>query len=253
MRSSHEAAIPDIAALPRIGGMATIPGRADTFRQARDAILPQVDRLFIFFDKFETAPADLVTDPKIVPLLPSTHGDLGGRGKFLGLEIDTAPCLYFSVDDDILYPATYVEALVRALRRHRLQAIVGYQASWFRPPHRSYLKDRTYLPFYGVSKFDCHADELGTGTMAFYSGSFRFDPRSWRYSNMEDLNIAIEALKQGIPRIAIRRPLGFVKALAERQDDSIFARLFQDDSRETALMREALAAYPDSWHLWEDI
>ncbi len=253
MRSPQEAAVPDVAALPRIGGMATMPGRVHTFRQAVDTILPQVDRLFIFFDKFERVPADLVTDPKIVPLLASTHGNIGARGKFLALEIDAGPCLYFGVDDDIRYPATYVEALTRALCRHRLKAVVGYQANWFRPPHLSYLKDRTYLPFYGQSKFDCHADEIGTGTVAFYSANFRFDPRSWAYSDMLDLDLAIEAVKQGLPRIAVRRPLGFLKALAERQEDSIFARLARDDSRETAVMREAIAAYPQSWHLWEDM
>src|SRR5579871_4568458 len=95
MRSPQEAAVTDVAALPRIGGMATMPGRVHTFRQAVDTILPQVDRLFIFFDKFERVPADLVADPKIVPLLASTHGNVGARGKFLALEIDAGPCLYF--------------------------------------------------------------------------------------------------------------------------------------------------------------
>jgi len=119
--------------------------------------------------------------------------------------------------------------------------------------HLSYLRDRAYLPFYNLAKFDCHADEIGTGTMAFYSETFRFDPRSWRYSNMGDLQVAIEAAKRGIPRISIRREQGFLKPLGENQDDSIYMGRFRDDTHQSALMREALGAYPQSWHLWEDI
>jgi hypothetical protein len=244
-------ASPPAPRVPRVGGMATMPTRRQTLRKVLEAVLPQLDRLYIYLDKHEAVPTDLAAEPKIVPLLPSANGMLGGGGKFLGLELHAEPCFYFSLDDDILYPANYVEVLVRALERHRRRAAVGFHAAWFKPPHQSYIRDRVRLHFSRALSFDCHADEIGTGTMALYSGNFRFDPRAWRDHGMTDLNAAIEAVKQEIPRIAIRRPQDLLRPIEENQDDSIYARLARDDSRETAIMREALAAYPGSWQLWE--
>jgi hypothetical protein len=64
---------------------------------------------------------------------------------------------------------------------------------------------------------------------------------------MGDLMAAIEGVRRGMPRIALRRPLGFVMALEEVQHDSLFRQLLQDDSVETSVMRHALAEFPGSW------
>jgi len=57
---------------PLIGGMATMPSRAHTFRLALSHILPQVDRLFVFFDQHDSVPQEFAEHPKIIGLLPST-------------------------------------------------------------------------------------------------------------------------------------------------------------------------------------
>jgi len=249
--SEDTEASPPAPRVPRIGGMATMPTRRETLRAVLDAVLPQLDRLYLYLDKHEAAPPGLRDNPKIVPLLPKAHGALGGSGKFLGLELHAEHCFYFSLDDDILYPANYVEGLVRALERHRRLAAVGFHAAWFKPPHQSYIRDRVRLHFSRALSFDCHADEIGTGTMALYSGNLRFDVRAWRYADMNDLNFAIEAVKRQIPRIAIRRPQDLLRPILENQQDSIYRGLARDDSRQSALMREAMAAYPERWQLWE--
>jgi hypothetical protein len=241
--------------LPRIGGIATMPSRSHTLAQTLDSILPQVDRLFVFFDKTAAVPAAWAGHPKIEPLLPARHGELGCGGKFLGAELQARPCLYFCFDDDILYPPTYVAVLARALRRHFMRAIVGVHGVFFQAPHLSYRKHRMIHHFADTLYADVCVDALGTGTIAFHTDRFRFDPRQWPFVNMEDLMIAIEAVKQGIPRICIRRPLRFLQALEEDQADSVSRRLDGDDRRETEIMRAALDAWPDAWHRWpaEDV
>ena len=234
---------------PLIGGVATMPSRAHTFRIAVANILPQIDRLYVFFDRHDSVPQEFADHPKIIGLLPSQFGQVKGAGKLLGLRLHAEPCIYFCFDDDILYPPTYVEVLTRALYRHHLRAIVGLHGTLFRAPHSSYSRDRAVLHFSKAQLVDAHVDELGTGTVAFHSKSFAVDPRRWPFFDMIDLMVAIDAVKQHVPRIVIRRPQGFLTALEQNQADSIHLRLLKDDSRQSRIMRDALGAYPLSWHL----
>src|SRR5258706_14146974 len=55
--------------LPRIGGIATLPSPVHTLPAALSLILPQVDRLFVFFDKSASVPAPFLGHPKIGPQL----------------------------------------------------------------------------------------------------------------------------------------------------------------------------------------
>jgi len=237
--------------MPRIGGMATMPSRAHTVEAALASILPQVDRLYLYLDKYEGhAPPAIFDDAKIVKIPSWRYPGMGGTGKFIGIELHSEPCLYYSFDDDIFYPPDYVETLTRALCRHHMRAVVGIHATFFQPPHRSYVRDRVMVHFRRQLYFDCHVDELGSGTMAFYTPSFRFEPRRWPFSDMCDLMIAIEAVRQGVPKIAIRRPGEFVRPLEQYQSDSVYHRTLHDDARQTKLMREALEAYPLGWQLW---
>lgn len=233
--------------LLRIGGMATMPTRAHTLLKAMETILPQVDRLYLFLDKYEDVPATLPADPKLVPLLPARFGPLAAEGKFLGLELLTEPGLYFCFDDDIYYPPIYVKSMTLALRRHHFRALVGVHGTVFRPPHQSYLRDRRTLHFHAGRSLDCHVDELGTGTLAFHTGCVQLKPRTWLHHGMADLMVAIEAVQQRIPRIAVRRPASFLRAIEQNQSDSLWRGLQKDDHRQTAIMRAALAAFPLDW------
>lgn len=233
--------------LPRIGGMATMPTRAHTLAIALDSILPQVDRLFLYFDKHERVPDFVAGRPKIVPLLPAQYGPIGGDGKLLGALLMGSPCLYFCFDDDIFYPLGYVELLASGLERHRFGALVGIHATRFVAPHLSYRRHRQVLHFSAPLASDVPVDEIGAGTLAFHSGRFRVDPRAWRYHTMGDLMVAIEGVRRGLPRIALRRPARFVMPLEEVQHDSLFRKLLQDDSLETAIMRRVLDEFPGGW------
>lgn len=227
-----------------------MPSRAQTFATALKSILPQVDRLFVFFDKFTTVPAAFTGHAKIVPLSVAEHGDLHGSGKFLGVGLHADPCLYFCFDDDILYPPDYVAVMTRALNRHYFRAVVGLHGAFFQPPCLSFRRDRKVFHFAAELAVDAHIDILGTGTIAFHTGNFAIDPRAWPHHDMDDLMIAIEAAKREMPRITIRRPKGFLRALAENQSDSLYQSLNRDDSRHTAVMRAALDAYPNAWQRW---
>jgi hypothetical protein len=227
--------------------MSTIRSRAHTLSTALESILPQVDRLYLFLDKHDDVPKTLPADPKLIPLLPAQYGPFGGNGKFAGLELLTEPALYFCFDDDIHYPPIYVKWMTLALRRHHFRALVGVHGMVFRPPHESYLRDRRTLHFQMARSLDCFVDELGSGTLAFHTDAIKLRPRTWQHHDMSDLMVAIEAVEQRIPRIAVRRPEKFLRAIEENQADSFWRDLQRDDQRQTAIMHAALAAFPLDW------
>lgn len=234
--------------LPVIGGMATMPSRLGSLRQVLPGILHQVDRLYLYLDKYAEIPDEFANIPRLVPLLtPRERKPAGGSGKFIGLEKQPGACLYFCFDDDILYPADYVAHLRAALRRHEYRAIVGLHGAVYQVPAKQYIKNRHILHFRQGLEFDCYVDELGTGTLAFHSSLLKFDHRRWANRDMSDLMLMIEAIRQGVPRIAIRRPANFLLPIEENQTDSLYRRTLADDSVQTHLLLQAQKLYPDRW------
>lgn len=234
--------------LALIGGMATMPSRMESLRIALDSILPQLDHLFLYLDKCAVVPEAFVGHPKITPILLEGR-QLGCHGKFLGLQRLTEPCLYFCFDDDIIYPPSYVAYLAAVMRRHSYRALVGVHGNIFRQPVRSYLADRICLHFEHELALECVVDELGTGTLAFHSRCIDLDPMRWGHTNMSDLIVAIEAVRQEVPRLAVRRPQHFLRAIMQNQPDSIWFQTRHDDSIQTALLQAAIAHYPERWCL----
>ncbi len=106
--------------------MASMPSRIESLRIALPGIMAQVDRLYLYLDQYRFVPPEFASDSRIVPLLPRDEDpSLRGAGKFFGLSQFSAPCLYFCFDDDIAYPAGYVDHLAAALARHRFRTLIG--------------------------------------------------------------------------------------------------------------------------------
>ena len=235
-----------LALVPRVGGMATMPSRHESLMQALPHILPQLDRLYLYLDQHSTVPTDLLSEPKIVAILPETK-NLGSDGKFMGLKREKEPCLYFCFDDDIIYPPDYVRRLTAFLKRLHFAVVVGFQGVLFQKRFVSYVKSRSIVHFAGSLQLDALVDELGTGTLAFHSQCIHIDPEQWAKPNMTDLMFMLEAIRQNVPRLCIRREAGYLRAIAEKQTDSLYVKSLQDDSAETQLLRAVIKAYPDAW------
>ena len=227
-----------------------MPSRSESLRIALPYILPQVDRLYLYLDKHDAIPEEFKSNPKIIPVLPQggVKKELGGRGKFIGLRLEKDPCIFVCFDDDIIYRDGYVNHLVTALKRYHCRAVVGIHAGIYKFPNISYVKERTIVHFEQSLTADILVDELGTGTIAFHSGVIHIDPELWDYNNMIDLHFMLEAIKQKVPRVCIRRGDDFLKAIGgQDQPDSIYRQSLRDDSRQTRLLQAAMEQYPDNW------
>ena len=226
-----------LATLPRIGGMASIPSRADDLEQVLARIVPQVERLHLFLHGYDTIPA-VARHSRIVPVLAPADTPFGASGKFHGLLQQTGPCLYFCFDDDILYPADYVARMTAAILRYGGLALVGVHGTNYPGPGSSYARDRKGRHFASRLRVDRVIDELGSGTVAFPSALLDIDPRRWPHGDMDDLMLAIEAERHAIGRIAIRRRRRWLVPLHQGQPDSLWVRTLDDDSRQSAQLVE---------------
>lgn len=84
--------------------LATFPPRRRILRKVVEAILPQVDHLFVVLNQFDDKPAYLRKDPKVTAIIPDR--DVKDAGKFwFAPDPDD---IVFTIDDDIGYPPDYV-------------------------------------------------------------------------------------------------------------------------------------------------
>jgi hypothetical protein len=202
----------DVAALPRVGGLASIPSRAGDLGQVLDRIVPQVERLHLFLHGYNAIPPEAL-HPRIIPVLAPRAHPYRASGKFYGLSQEATPCLYACFDDDILYAFRHL------------------------PPYESYIRDRRPYYFGRRLLLETQVDELGAGTMGFVSSRLPIDPPSWKYGDTDDLSIAIEAERLGLRRLALPRPRRHLRGIRRHQTESLWQSVLEDESRSVEMMR----------------
>ena len=232
---------------PIVGTMVTMPSRVKNLEAVLSRIVGQVDHFYLFLDNFGNVPLpqSIQQDPRINVLKAEEMGNLRGDAAFLASRFHPGDHIVLKFDDDILYPANYCRVLVGELARSRGSVIIGVHGRIFVPPHRSYVSDALCFHFADQLAKTCHVHELGSGTSAFHSRAMRFDPGAWEYVNMADINIAIEAQRRGIPRIAVARPANWLRPLEQDQANSLWLQAKKDDRVQSSLMRKILADYSD--------
>lgn len=226
----------EVAALPRVGGLASIPSRAADLARVLERIVPQVERLHLFLHGYEAIPAE-ARHARIIPVLAPRAHPYRASGKFHGLTQEAAPCLYVCFDDDILYPADYVARIARALIRHEGNAVVGFHGFRHLPPFESYIRDRRPYYFGRRLFFETEVDEIGAGTMGFVSSRLPLDPPSWKYGDVDDLNVAIIAEQLGLRRLALPRPRRHIRGIRRVQAESLWQTVLADETRSVEMMR----------------
>lgn len=220
--------------------MATMPSRAESFARVLPAVSPQVDRLYLYLDGFTRVPESVRTFANVVPLLAHEQGDLHAAGRFLPLTMLRKRCVFVVFDDDILYPPTYVREIAEGLAAFAGRAVVGYHGNVFRPPFRSYVRDRHCYHFTAALAEHRPVHCVGAGTAAFDSGRLSFDPAAWPRNRGNDLLLAIEAERRNLPHVALARAAGWLQPLGGVQPDSVYAALLADDRQQSDMMREFL-------------
>lgn len=234
-------------ALPVVASVCSIPERKELFARMLASLAPQVDELHVYLDRYEAVP-DFVRDchPKLTVRLSRDLPGLRDNGKFVPLLDRRDECYFFTADDDIEYPPDYVNALVKKIEHYGRLAVVGV--------HGVRIPEQPTGYFSGFRRVHCFSRELeqdmlvnnlGTGTVAFYSGSLaRLDYRSFSHSGMADLYLAAFCKALGVPMVAVARPENW---LVEMEDpalgpgggvQNLFTEGVRNDEKQSRLLRQ---------------
>lgn len=206
------------AALPRTtgvyAGMATVAGNELALRAAITSLLPQVDHLFVYLNGFSEAPEFIRNNPRITATLDKDGKRYGDAGKFFGLgKIEDA--IYFSCDDDILYPPDYVYRMISELAWSGGRSIVSVHGSLLVSPNKGYYQNGSRAVFHFKQSLlrtrMIHVP--GTGTCAFHTHFVKMSLDDFRYPNMADIWVTHHAQTHDLPVYSIARPKFWLKPI----------------------------------------
>jgi hypothetical protein len=230
---------------PVVASVCSIPERRELFERMLASLAPQVDELHVYLDRYDTVP-DFVSNshPKLSVHLSRDLPGLRDNGKFVPLLDREDECYFFMVDDDIEYPPDYVNALVKKIEYYGRLAVVGVHGVQITEQPTGYFSSfRRVHWFIRELEQDKLVNNLGTGTVAFHSGSLiGLDYRSFSESGMADLYLAVLCKIRGVPMVALARPENWLVQLeepvAENGVQNLFIEGSQNDMKQSNLIRE---------------
>jgi len=185
---------------------------------AVESLLPQVDRMFVYLNGYPKVPDYLKNEKVAHALLSCDAGWRGSEAKFFFADPDsykatlapTTDDVYFTCDDDIVYPRDYVVKMVAALNRHP-GAVVCVHGSVLDLPVERYKK-RTIFRFAEPLAQDQRVHIPGSGTLAYRLRDFVLRLKELEIRT-EDPNIGVILRERGIPLFSVARPPDWLKEI----------------------------------------
>src|SRR6185369_715852 len=191
--------------------IATQKSRLPVLPDMLASIYDQVDEIRVHINEYDEEVAHALTDwqlyrkqlfPFELKLKFSGGGpDMADNAKFHFLNAVTEPELYLPCDDDIIYPADYVERIKADIAKHPGH-IITYHGRIILAKGLEYYHAHQCFKFFKNQELDYPVDIAGTGVCAFNTSLFKpstiaNDPRK----RMSDLLFSLEAAKANIPII----------------------------------------------------
>ena len=190
-------------------GIASIPSREHSLKKAVDSLYDNANEIHVFLNRYSAVP-DFLNKPKINVYRSQVLVDMGDAGKMF--KVASCKGYYFSCDDDLVYPADYIDKMVTAIEKYHRKAVVGIHGSvWNSSNPAKFYGDRTCCPFGRELKEDYACHMLGTGCCAWHTSTIKLAFENFEIANMADLWMAIQAQKQRVPMISVARPNNWVE------------------------------------------
>jgi hypothetical protein len=149
-------------------GIATF-NRKEYLKKTINSLSGQADKIYVYDNNIE-------------------HLDLKDFGKFFFLQKYSEPIYYFSCDDDIIYPPTYVKDTINAIEKYK--SIVTYHSESLSYKNEFEYPDIIWNLFGQNINSEIYADIMGTGVTAFRTDYFN----PLEVLNMIDVGSADHAL-----------------------------------------------------------
>jgi glycosyltransferase involved in cell wall biosynthesis len=192
-----------------ICGVASIPDRIESLKDTIESIIDQVDELIIYQNKYYND--SFLKHPKITVYSSMNTGrDLGDSGKFYKVN-DYSDAIYFSIDDDIIYPNNYIETMLTHLRKYSYQCIVTCHGRFLESTAKTYRDCKNFYSFAKELTRDKSVHFGGTGVMAFDTSYVKIQLSHFFSINIADIWMGLYAQKHKIPIIVVSHDTDWLK------------------------------------------
>lgn len=224
---------------PVMVGIASIPERELSLRQVIAALAPQVDTMVVALNDYAEMPSWSV--PSNVVLTRRFDGNLGDAEKFSAIEGWDGVVL--TCDDDIGYPADYVEKIIAGLERWPGRAVSfhgGVTLGW--NGAATAASHRRVRCLGSLDEDDPDVNVLGTGTLAWDNRAVPVWPAVFRHANCADVQFACHARRFGIGLACLRHRAGWLRDIGPPSGRRIYEsnRAADGTACDTTAVRRAL-------------
>jgi hypothetical protein len=222
--------------MKRVGSFATFPPRKAQCLKMLESIKGQFDEVNCYFNNVFKRPEWM---PEWVNVVCGGDNDLTDLGKFYFLEPEQE-YYAFVIDDDIHYPPTYVEDMVKGIEQYGM--IVTHHGRVLNEQSRNYYTGHKTIRCLSDNKETIKLDVCGTGVTAF--DTRYFNPYWIKYSldrRMSDLTFSLEARKHGKEIIALPHSKTYFKNLEAPIETTIHNTMFRNQKTLIEAMNKILA------------
>lgn len=202
-------------------GIASVPERKEALRQTIMSLIDQTPQIGVYLNNWSEIP-EFLQHPKIT-IAGYKGKDIGDIGKFFW--VDNFKGIYFSCDDDLIYPPDYIARSIKKLREHDFNAAISWHGSLLLSPFERYYdkNSRRVFSFASNRPYDTNVHILGTGCCAFHTEKLSVKTKDFLYPNMADIFFAIKGQQEKFPFYVIEHGQNEIREVPDSKEHSIFA------------------------------
>lgn len=207
--------------------------RTESLIESLKSIIDQCDEINVALnDHYTQEIPDFLYHEKINLFL--TDNSIGDAFKFLNL--NKSDGYYFSIDDDLIYPSTYVSDTIKRCKEFKNKKVVTYHGRNFSSfPISSYYRSATerYACLNKVNN-NVKVQFGGTGVMCFHTSLFKIPLDYFKLPNMADVWIGKYCLENNIEIICLKHDEGYIKYI--KQKTTIYDIESKSDGTQTQIV-----------------
>jgi len=198
--------------------------RTESLIRTLESIINQCDEINVALnDHYMEEIPDFLHHNKIN--LFFTDNSIGDAFKFLNLE--KVDGYYFSIDDDLIYPPTYVSDTIKKCKEFNNKKVVTYHGRNFTSfPISSYYRSASerYACLTKV-KNDVKVQFGGTGVMCFHTSLIKIPIDYFKNANMADVWVGKYCIENNIEIICLKHDEGYIKYIPQK------TTIYNDESK----------------------
>jgi hypothetical protein len=213
--------------------MATMPERIDGACKTIDSIYEQADLIRLYLNNFDSVPECFKKDK-----IEYHQGeDLKSSGKLFFAKNNNDE-YYFCVDDDLIYPSTYANDMIKKLNEYNDDIVVSLHGKTLKGGKKnSYFRDlRISLHCLKEVNTDTWVQVIGNGVSAFNTNKLKIDYKKFRYLYMDDIMISMEMQNQNIGGLVMAHKKDYLKYNPPTKGTTLHSTYVNNDRTQTEMV-----------------